>query len=255
MSSRRREKRLKTLGFVGLGVLTLATFGAVGSVSLAPEPAPPISDQVALYYSSPPVVSPPPQRPVMAIVGDSFASTGSDDWPARTARCASYRAAISGARSSGFVNPGVSAPYGAPERMNAVTTEIPEVVIFETASNDARGAETRPERVQQAAIDAINSYRHLAPNAKYVILGPFPTDRVVGGPNIANNVAALSAAAAATGATHIVPSLEWQPTTAYTKTDLAHPNEKGHRYLTSKLLVALHGSGIIDSMGGCENML
>lgn len=255
MSSRRREKRLKTLGFAGLGVLALATIGAVGSVALAPEPAPPVSGQVASYYSSPPVVTPPKQLPVMAVVGDSFASTGSDDWPSRTARCASYRVSISGSRSTGFVNPGISAPYGDPERMRAVTAEAPEVVIFESAYNDARGAETRPEKVQQAAIDTINAYRQGAPNAKYVILGPFPTDRVVGGPNITNNVAALKAAAAATGATHILPSLEWQPSTAYTKSDLAHPNEKGHRYLTSKLLVALRDAGVITATGGCEKML
>lgn len=231
----------------------LALVPALALVGCAFDAPPPVTDKVAEYYSNPPTQSAPPILPVMAVVGDSFASNGPDDWPARTARCAGYRVAISGVRSSGFVNPGILAPFGDPARMHEVTAETPGVVIFESAYNDARNAETRPQQVKEAAIEAINAYKKVAPNAKYVILGPFPTDRFAG-PNIANNAAMLQEAAAATGATHILPSLEWQPTTEYTKSDLAHPNEKGHRHLTSKLLVALRESGTIMTTSGCENL-
>jgi hypothetical protein len=211
------------------------------------------SPDAATYTPSAPKIAKFPDQPRMAIVGDSFASTAPDDWGPRTARCAGYRSVISGVRSSGFYNPGISVKYGDPIRMNAVTKDKPEVVIFETAYNDARRAETNPEWIEKSAIDTIEAYRKVVPKAKFVIFGPFPTDRF-DGPNVTNNIAALRAAAAATGALHIVPTLAWQPTIAHTDADLAHPSDKGHRFLAGKLLVALRDAGVITSTGGCENL-
>jgi lysophospholipase L1-like esterase len=252
-NAKARPRRLSA-GLATLIGLSVAAAGVGGyAVYRSTEPSAEAAAQAAAFKPSKATIAAAPDLPAMAIVGDSFASTGSDDWGPRTARCAGYFPYISGARSSGFLNPGISQPYGGADRMEAVTAEIPKVVIFESAYNDARFAETRPEKVQQAAIDTINAYKKVAPDAKYVILGPFPTERFKG-PDITNNVAALQAAAAATGATHILPSADWMPGLDYLKDDLSHPNAKGNRYLASKLLVALRDAKVITSTGGCEKL-
>lgn len=239
---------------IGASVLTgMLVVGAGISGYAMYKTSEPAAD-AATYTPSAPSIAKFPDLPVMAIVGDSFASSAPNDWAPRTARCAGYEPVISSVISSGFYNPGRGVKYGHPSRLNVVTKDRPEIVIFETAYNDARRAETDPDWIEKSAIETIEAYRKVVPKAKFVILGPFPTDRFHG-PNVTNNIAALNAAAAATGALHIVPTLAWQPTTEHTDADLAHPSDKGHRFLAGKLLLALRDNGVIESTGGCENLM
>lgn len=50
MSSRRREKRLKVLGNVGLAALAVVTAGAVAAVVMPSMAPPPVSAEVQKYY-------------------------------------------------------------------------------------------------------------------------------------------------------------------------------------------------------------
>lgn len=63
-SSQRREDRLKTLGYVGLGVLALTTVGIVGAVALAPAPQESVSSQVQSYYEGRATATPTPKPAV-----------------------------------------------------------------------------------------------------------------------------------------------------------------------------------------------
>lgn len=215
------------------------------------EPPPPVSDKVAEYYSNPPTRT-AETLPVMAILGDSFASPLPDDWPSRTARCAGHSLALSGVRSSGFYSTGIQVNFGHPDRMNEVTKDKPRIVIFETAYNDARKAETDPAAVENAIVTAIERYKTVVPDAHFVIVGPFTTERFVNNSlDTTNNRAVIISAAAKTGATHIEP-IGWQPSTDYTDADLTHPNDRGHRYIAAQLVKALHEKGMIEFTGGCE---
>lgn len=252
MSKRRRANRLKVAANVGLAALAIGTAAVVAIVVTTPHVQPPVSEKVEKYLANQPAAGIRTELPYMAIIGDSFASDGAKDWPKLTAECSKYRLSLSGVRSSGFFSEGLGVPYGDPSRLNPVLANKPEIVIFESAYNDAKQAIKDPASVEQAAVAAIEAARAQVPKAKFVIVGPFPPERFAG-PDVTNNKAALEAAAKTTGATYL-SALEWQPTDDLVKEDKAHPNAKGHLVITADLLIGLRDNGLITTTSGCEKV-
>lgn len=240
MSSRRRAKRLKVLGNVGLALLAIVTVGFVVGVSVAPTPAPPVSSQVASYYTSPPA-----QREVKVIsaLGDSYTG-GSNmggyklkNWTSQLAALLSnddveVAAGNKGFGGSGYVKRGPTEKVIGEGVAEAFNERTDFAVLFGSINDRTQDVNAVAAAADKAMVDT----KALVPQARLVVVGPAWMK-----PEVPAAIYAIrdvvKAAAEKNGAYFIDPLAEqWffaEP--GLIGADNTHPTDEGHAYMARKM--------------------
>lgn len=238
-----------------LGVLVALAVGALGSVGVtytgALRAAPPgVSDRVVEYLATPP--APPAELPYMAVVGDSFSLDKPEYWHQRTARCINHQVVVSAIGGSGFAQAGKNnQTFDFPDRIAAVSSVEPDLIVFATAFNDAAYTLWQPDVVSYRIAETIQSYRVRNPHAKMIVLGPFwAIDPLP--PMITKNRELLAQVAADNNVVYVDSSTWVRDPADLATNDGQHPTASGHQLIADKLLAAMSQAGLFTPNEACE---
>lgn len=212
----------------------------------APTPTPAAAATAAAATTGPPVRIELPARPVLLILGDSYASGDGaarpdQGWAYLVAGELGYPATIDGMGGTGFAWGGgaqeeLSSEYETRLRKIAANPAfVPNVLVLQGGQNDAQVSD--PHEVRVATTQTIEAARRFWPGVQVVVMGPSapqPRGEELRGVNMA-----VRAGAAAANAPYIDPIDAGWFTTANSPGfdfDGAHPNSAGHAYIARKFL-------------------
>lgn len=235
-----------------IGVAVLAGGVAWAGASDRVEASPP-----AHVSLQPP---PPPQRPALAVLGDSFATGAGADWQTGwvqlvadsmcwTVLPASRPRGIGAQGGTGYTTAAADIGklrYG--DRVDAVTAGNPQIMLVQGGIND-RAA--RSEAITQAAATTFRAVKQKLGDATVIAIGPVaPPDPTIPQAEAARISAAIAAAAHNVGIPYVDPVAErWLSNPANWSTDHTNPNREGHREYSQRLVDKFVQSGVKPSCG------
>jgi lysophospholipase L1-like esterase len=151
-------------------------------------------------------------------------------------------ATVDGVSGSGYLASGAGRPL--PERVWGIVRVDPDVVVVSGGNNDAFQG-FAPQDVRPAAEQTFRALAAGLPDARIVVLGPFPTSpAALSSPDAMNQ--AVRAAAKAVGveyvdARQVVDDVPLSMVGDYLSADGLHPNEAGHEAIATELAEILGG--------------
>lgn len=201
---------------------------------------------------------PPPERPAVAVLGDSFASGAGADWQTGwvqlvadsmcwTVLPVSRPRGIGAQGGTGYTT--AAAEIGKlrySDRVDAVTAGNPQVVLVQGGINDRAAT---PQAITDAAAETFRAVQESVGDAAVIAIGPVvPPDPTIPQPEVARISGAVAAAAHNVGIPYIDPVAErWLTDVAVWSTDGTNPNRAGHREYAQRLVDKMILGGIRPS--------
>lgn len=203
---------------------------------------------------------PPPERPALAVLGDSFASGAGADWQTGwvqlvadsmcwTVLPASRPRGIGAQGGTGYTTAAADIGklrYG--DRVNPVTAGNPQIMLVQGGIND-RAASS--EAITEAAASTFRALKDKVGEATVIVIGPVaPPDPTIPSVEAARVSGAIAAAAHNVGLPYIDPVAErWLVDPALWSADHTNPNKDGHREYAQRLVDKFIGAGVKPSCG------
>ncbi|MHC9291438.1 SGNH/GDSL hydrolase family protein [Mycobacterium sp. LTG2003] len=235
-----------------IGVVALAGGVAWASAGNRVETSPP-----ARVSLEPP---PPPERPALAVLGDSFSSGAGADWQTGwvqlvadsmcwTVLPASRPRGIGAQGGTGYTTAAAEIGklrYG--DRVDAVMAGNPQIILVQGGIND-RAA--RSEVITEAAAATFRAVKAKSGDAEFIAIGPVaPPDPTIPPEEAARVSGAIAAAAHNVGVPYIDPVAErWLVNPAMWSPDHTNPNREGYREYAQRLVDKFVQAGVKPSCG------
>lgn len=237
-----------------LGALVLvAIAGGITGIAVARSGSSPVAQRAAtagqesrairerndhLVHPRPPAQARRPSRPLLAVVGASFAAgvgagNRHDAWPEDLARLLHWGAAVSADPGAGYVNPGAGrrGPFSRLAARLNLTRLDPEVVIIQGGHDDiGRSLPLIRDRVESL----VTAIRREVPRARLAVLTVFSRG------NRPSRAALATDGAIVAAARHADPAvLVFDPLAGHWHfpriRDHLHPTAAGHRWIAERL--------------------